>query len=42
LIRLHGHPHLKYHQLATNPLWQAASHQIKQSLDEYNQQEIMS
>ncbi len=41
LIRLHGQPHLKYRQLATNPLWQSASQQIQQSLMIYEQQELI-
>ncbi len=41
LIRLHGHPRLKHHQLASSPLWQAASHKIQQALMNYKQQELI-
>lgn len=41
LIRMHGQPHLKYHQLASHPLWQAASQEIQTHLNAYEQQELL-
>lgn len=41
LIRMHGHPHLKYQQLATNPLWQAASYKVNHWANPQEQQELI-
>ncbi|BBP43508.1 beta-hexosaminidase [Thiosulfativibrio zosterae] len=41
LIRLHGHAHHHYAQLATNPLWQAASLIVNRALSQDGQQELI-
>jgi beta-N-acetylhexosaminidase len=40
LIRMHGKPMIQYHQLKTNPLWQAASSKVNHFINQSSQQDI--